>query len=95
VTYPLIVTATAEQHILETCFYYEEQQAGLAERFLSELYKAYEKISTHPEYYSFISAKDNFRDVRLHTFPYVVIYEIKNNEVIVIAVFNTHKKPLF
>ena len=92
--YNLIITTTAEQHAIDAAIYYEQQQTGLAERFLAELHTAYKKIAEHPQYYGFISSKDKYRDIRLHTFPYVVIYEINNNEVIVVAVFNTHKKPM-
>ena len=92
--YNLIVTTVAEQHANDACNYYEEQQAGLADRFLSELYDTYLKIASHPEYYGFISPKDKLRDIKLHSFPYVVIFEIYGTEVIVIAVFNTYRKPL-
>jgi hypothetical protein len=68
VSYCIIVSTTAEQQTLKTALYYESQQAGLAERFLSDLDKTYEKIENHPEYYGFISGADKFRDVRLHSF---------------------------
>ena len=93
--YALIVTTRAEQHTIDACIYYEEQQPGLGERFLDELYISYKKIADHPQYYGFISSKDKYRDIRLHTFPYIVIYEINNNEVIVIDVFNIHKKHMY
>jgi len=93
-SYNLIVTTVAEQQTDDACNYYEEQQAGLAERFLSELYDTYLKIADHPEYYGIISPNDELRDIKLHSFPYVVIYEIQSNDVIVIAVFNTYRKPL-
>ncbi len=92
--YELIVTALAEDHTIEASFYFEEQQPGLAGRFLSELEDVYEKLALHPEYYSFISDKDKFRDIKLHSFPYVVIYEIEQQQVIVIDVFNTYRQPI-
>jgi len=95
VSYQLIVTATAEQHVLDACLYYEEQQLGLSERFLSELHTAYTKIAEHPEYYGYISSGNEYRDIKLHKFPYVVIYETWNDKVIVIAVFNTYRKPVY
>lgn len=91
----LIVTEIAELHVVETCLYYEEQQPGLSERFLNELENAYKKIAEHPQYYSYISSKDGYRDVCLNKFPYVVIYQIHENDVIVVDVFNTHRQPIF
>jgi plasmid stabilization system protein ParE len=76
VSYNLIVTTTAEYHIIDACVYYDQQQVGLADRFLAELYVAYNKIVDHPEYYSHISRLDGYRDISLHKFPFVVIYEV-------------------
>lgn len=93
-TYKVIVTATAEQHVLDACLHYEDQLAGLSDKFLYELRVAYDKIASHPEYYGFISPKDKFRDIRIHKFPFVVIYEVLHDAVVVMAVFNTNRKPI-
>jgi hypothetical protein len=93
--YDIIITEVAERHTEDACFYYEEQQTGLAERFLSELYITYQYIAAHPEYYSFISSDKKFRDIKLKHFPFVVIYEIRHHQVVVIDVFNTHRRPIF
>ena len=95
--YNLIVTTVAEEHILSACSYYEAQQSGLSERFLAELNTVYKKISSNPQLYSYISSNpnDKFRDIKLYKFPVVVIYEIKENDIIVVAVFNTDRKPIY
>ncbi len=93
--YNLIVTEIAELHLLETCTYYEAQLQGLSERFLSELEDAFKRIADHPHYYSFIATQNVYRDISLNKFPYTVIYQIHNNDVIVVDVFNTHRKPSF
>jgi plasmid stabilization system protein ParE len=96
VKYNLIITAVAEKHIVSACNYYETQQSGLSERFLAELQTACKKISANPYLYSYISANpnDKFRDVKLYKFPFVVICEVSENDVIVVAVFNTDRNPL-
>ena len=93
-TYNLIITEIAELHALEAAIYYEEQQIGLSERFLSELEDVYKKIAEHPQYYSYISLQEVYRDISLDKFPYVVIYQVYNNDVIVVDVFHTNRKPL-
>jgi plasmid stabilization system protein ParE len=97
VKYNLIITTVAEEHILSACNYYETQQIGLSARFLAELKAVYKKISANPQLYSYISSNpsDRYRDVKLHKFPVVVIYEINENDVIVVAVFNTDRKPIY
>ena len=34
-------------------------------------------------------------DVKMRSFPFVVIYEVREHTVMVISVMNTHRKPLF
>lgn len=95
--YNLIVTETAENHISDACEYYDSQLPGLSQRFLKELYVEYQKIATNPEHYSFISSlpDDIYRDIKVYKFPFVVIFRIEGNDVIVIAVFNTYRKPRY
>lgn len=71
--------------------WYEEQQLGLGELFLTELDVCYDKLETLPAVYAKI--KKNFRQIILKTFPYVVVFEIIKNEVIVYAVFHTSLNP--
>jgi toxin ParE1/3/4 len=93
VIYNLRITNNAELHVLEACMYYEGEQIGLSERFLSELEDAYNKIAEHPQYYSFIAQQTVYRDICLNKFPYTIVFQIYNQDVIVIDVFNTHRKP--
>ena len=92
-SYNLIITATAEMEIIEACLYYEAVQNGLSDRFLNELYKTYKKLETNPQFYSYISLTiaKQMRDIAFNTFPYVVVFEIKKQEVIVHAVINTKR----
>ena len=90
--YNLTVLETAQNHALEAGLYYEEQQAGLGLRFLSELEIAYRKIIEHPQYYSFIETQGTYRDISITNFPYTVVYEIVNDDIFVVDVFNTKRK---
>ncbi len=89
----LTVTENATLSAMAAAIYYEECQADLGEKFVSELEIAYRKIIEHPEYYGYISSQNEFRDIGLNKFPYVVVYQINGDEVIVIDVFNTSKNP--
>ena len=71
--------------------WYEHKSKGLGEIFLSELNNCYQKIEVQPTFYG--KTKKNFRQIRLKRFPYVVVYEILNSEVVVFAVFHTSKNP--
>ena len=71
--------------------WYEKQQAGLGDLFLLELESGYDKIETWPTSYAKI--KKNFRQIILRTFPYVIVFEIIENDVVVYAVFHTSRNP--
>jgi hypothetical protein len=70
---------------------YEKRQTGLGERFLFELEKCYDKLELQPTIYAKIDK--NFRQIILRTFPYVVVFEIFENEIVVYAIFHTSMNP--
>lgn len=91
----LLVKEEAHIDIAEAYNYYEAKQTGLGERFLSSLLKRYTDLSKHPYNYSFIHEDEalHLRDVLLNRFPYVIVFEIIENDVIIYAVHNTYKSP--
>ena len=91
--YPLKVSLTAYTETEEAYKFYEEQSAGLGESFLKSVADAYEKLSEHPQYYSFISGDKGIRDIKIKTFPFVIIFQIIDNTVFVLRVFNTNRNP--
>lgn len=93
-TYRLIIQEEAHLEAKDAYTYYEEKSPGLGERFLNELVRRYNDIIAHPEYYSFIDEHKVLRDVKLRHFPYLVVYEIMDDKVIVYSVFNGYKHPV-
>lgn len=71
--------------------WYEEQQENLGNRFYEDVISTMGYAVTHP--YSFNEKHDNFRELALTTFPYVIIYEIVDDIVIITAVFHTSQNP--
>lgn len=91
----LIIKEEAHQETIEAYNYYEEQLIGLGERFLNLLQKRYTDLSNHPAHYGFINNDENLnlREVLLAKFPFVVVFEIIHNDVVVYAIHNTHRHP--
>ena len=91
--YKGIIREEALSDTLEDYNYYEQQKIGLGEEFLMALIKRYDDLAEHPSHYSFIDGQSKmiFRDAKLERFPYVVIFEIAEREVIVYAVHHTLK----
>jgi plasmid stabilization system protein ParE len=89
--YRLIVKPHAIEMAKEAYQWYEEQQTGLGDIFLHEIENCYDKIEVWPSSYAKI--KKNYRQIILRTFPYVIVFEILKQEVIIYAVFHTSRRP--
>ena len=94
-TFIVEIKEEAHQDTLAAYAYYEEQQLGLGERFLEALNETYLRIAYHPSHYGYIAEDPSktFRDLRIKNFPYLVVYEIMGDKVIVFAVFHARKHP--
>jgi toxin ParE1/3/4 len=71
--------------------WYEEQKAGLGNLFLAELSRCYTKLEKNPLFYQ--KLKKNYRHLVLNKFPYVLIFEVIEDEIIIFAVFHTARNP--
>ncbi len=93
--FELVFSIRAEEDAIQAIYYYDQISPNLGDHFFIELLEAYQKISETPQYYSFVSIvrKTKIRDIKLPSFPYVVIFKVVKNSVYVIAVKNTHLKP--
>ena len=92
--YNIIIFPAAETDTIEAHLFYETQQAGLGERFLESVEESYYKLSQKPQYYSYISSEKHLRDIKIKDFPFVMIYQIIEDKVLVLRVFNTNRNPL-
>lgn len=71
--------------------WYEQQRPGLGEEFWADFDDACFHILCFPEGYSVKFLE--FRQCPLNRFPYVVVYEIIGNEIVVFSVFHTSRDP--
>lgn len=90
----VIVKEEAHLDMLHAYQYYEQQREGLGDLFLSMLQERLTAISEHPEYYSYIDNKKMLRDITINIFPFVIVFEQSDNDVIVYAICSTHTQPL-
>ena len=92
-SFTVIVKQEAHQDTIDAYDYYEEKLSGLGERFLTALQQRYKELAANPTFYSYIDEDPLkvLRDVKLDKFPFVVVYEIVENEVVIYAVHNTYK----
>ncbi len=77
--------------IENSVIYYRKQQIGLENLFLNEIENALMKIQKNPERYPKIN--ENIRKCLIKQFPFNIIYTIKPDKIIIIAVAHHKRRP--
>ncbi len=83
--------APAEDELLEAVAYYNTQSEGLGYEFAVEVKKTIERIVQYPEAWFPLSKRT--RRCRTNRFPYGIIYQVRNNTVIIVAVMHLSRHP--
>lgn len=84
---------TAETELDESIQYYELQQKGLGKRFYFEFKNALSRIVKFPKANQVIIS--DIRRCLVKTFPYSVIYQIQEDNILIISVTHQHRKPYY
>ena len=85
------VKEKAALQLTQAFLWYEEQQQYLGVAFWEEWESTVEYISRHPEGCS--KKYKNFRQAIFRRFPYLIIYEIETDKVIVYSIINAKRHP--
>ena len=81
----------AQIELDEAVKYYNSKSPYLGGEFLSEILSAIKHIKHFPRAWHPFS--NNTRRCQVHRFPYGVIYQILDTEILIIAIANLHRKP--
>ncbi|HZY35445.1 MAG TPA: type II toxin-antitoxin system RelE/ParE family toxin [Mucilaginibacter sp.] len=90
--YQLQVLRKAREDMQKSAAWYDERQPGVGDRFLSEVISTFRLIETNPLHYQERFSK-KFRYANVHDFPFVVVFKIKKQLVVVNSVFHTSRNP--
>jgi toxin ParE1/3/4 len=90
-SYAITVQAEAVWEMQEAFDWYEQQREGLGYALIEEIETCYQKLSEHPENYTFIN--ERFRRIKTNRFPYLLIYEIEGSCVIINSTHHTKRAP--
>ena len=82
----------AEKEIDESIEFYEGRSKGLGKQFLTYLKFHLKILKINPKLFE-IKKEPGYRELTLIKFPFVIIYEIIVDEVIVYSVFHTSRNP--
>jgi toxin ParE1/3/4 len=81
----------AQAEFIEAVNYYNAQAEGLGFEFSEEIQVTIARIIECPEAWSFASKRT--RRCRTKRFPYGIIYQVRDDNLIVVAVMHLHREP--
>lgn len=86
----------AEFEIREAATWYSDESVAAGERFLQEVRATFETLEQDPNRFAKLETmapEDPFRRVLIKGFPYIVVYEVLENEVFVYSVAHASRRP--
>lgn len=92
------VLPEAHSEAIAAASWYEDRTAGLGEQFLHELGTAYRIISRAPDVCSLLeeyAGRHEFRRILLDRFPYMVVFQKCDTELLIVAICHTRRHPLY
>ena len=81
----------AQMELDDAIKYYNFEVPGLGDAFLAEVLNALDRIGRFPEAWHPCSKRT--RRCQTRRFPYGIIYQIREKEILVVAVANLHRRP--
>ena len=87
----VVFLPAAEQELKDILDFYRQQKSGLTDSFLNEFLSTIEIIRLYPEGYQLITRKT--RKCLLRRFPYMVLYGLIDNTIVISAIAHQHRHP--
>ena len=81
----------ARKELEAAVIYYNSQRSGLGDEFAEEVEKTTGRILAFPEAWPAISLRS--RKCRTNRFPYAIVYQIRDETILIVAVMHLHRKP--
>ncbi len=81
----------AQMELDDAIEYYNYESPGLGDAFLTEVLTALDRIGEFPEAWHPCSKRT--RRCQTRRFPYGIIYQAREHEILVVAVANLHREP--
>lgn len=81
----------AQVELDDGIIWYDDQVSGLGNEFLNEILDTFKRIKLNPNAWAVFSKRT--RRCLVHKFPYGIIYQIRENEILIIAIAHQHREP--
>ena len=85
------ILSVAEQEFLDSVSYYNNESPGLGFEFAAEVQATIERIKNNPDAWTLLSRRT--RRCLTNRFPFGIIYELRQDEILVVAVMHLHRHP--
>ncbi|MFH1259459.1 MAG: type II toxin-antitoxin system RelE/ParE family toxin [Elusimicrobiota bacterium] len=82
---------SSENELEEAVDYYNSQSEGLGFEFAAEIKSTLQRIIQYPKAWTEISKRT--RRCRTNKFPYGVIYQTREEVILIVAIMHLHRKP--
>lgn len=86
-----IVRPLAEADLEDAARWYHDEQPGLADRFLSDVDRTFERIREQP--FQFPAVSLDVRRALLQTFPYAVYFRPFDEKIVVLGLMHLRRNP--
>lgn len=83
--------ATAE--LTNAVRWYEQHRAGLGAELFDGIVETINLIRTHPEIGAPRPTRGPTRQLRVNRFPYNVVYRVRDDDIYVVAIAHTSRRP--
>ncbi len=90
---PVELYLEAEAELADAIAFYEERDAGLGSRFREAAEAAIDALQKLPSAYPVVAGSD-VRRVLTDRFPYVIVFRVESDKIVVISVFHTSRNPI-
>jgi hypothetical protein len=91
IDFKVVVNKQASIDLLTSANWYDKQQPNLGLKFYDDYRETRKYLHLNP--FLFQKRSRRFYEAKLSVFPFLIIYEILDDIVIIHAVFNTSKNP--
>jgi plasmid stabilization system protein ParE len=91
VTLRVIFRRAAQAEFIDAAAWYDQRREGLGEEFVREIEIAIDKVAQSPASYPIVSG--DVRRTVIRRFPYCIYFRIRQNQLVVLAVFHGRRDP--
>ena len=83
----------ASAELAEAVRWYESRRTGLGADFYDAVVRTIERIRAHPEIGTPRTGRLPSREFRVDRFPYKVVYRVRDEDIYVVAIAHTSRRP--